>query len=976
MATTKTLSTSPSTLSEEPVDVSATPFSLAKGLHSRRAEYTRKHRIKIKVATWNVAACPGADKDLGKWFLDGEGVDTNFAALNVSENPVLKESDSQTEGDSDTGVRVVGGDAVGIYVLGLQEVVDLGTTKEYVNRAYSDSGPKTKWKAAIEESLPKGYQLIDMEQMIGLMLLIYASPEVASTISNVSTKAIGTGLFGYLGNKGAVSTRFLLGEATSIVFINSHLASGAGSSYLDRRCWDVGQILSKTQFDPVVHAGVEEDEGEKIGDEDFAFWFGDLNFRLDGIPGDDIRRILTLHARGEYGLPEGQEAPPIEGDGVLISKDSEGDGTESNHILISSREPSFDSETTLPDPDDFPEDPSQDPTSLQATLDSLLPHDQLLRVIRQKKLFHEGWREGPITFLPTYKYDVGTVGLFDSSEKQRAPSWCDRILYRTRSDKREYERKVQEKKLSEKKDEEMKSRGMDQDEDVLFSYDPETDGEDHGIAEYDEYDENEDQEEQENGNKEEDSDIVQLEVYTSHQRITSSDHKPITSIFTIEYDAIVPRLKAKVHAEVARDLDRVENEGRPGITVVVDTGNDSPDVTVDFGDLGFLQTESYSVTIANTSGVTASFAFVEKPMADEDEETRGGPAWVTTSFVSPDVTEAGSGQELGKSVTLEPGETILAVLEAQISSVNSLHSLNDNSVKLEDILVLRVEDGRDHFIPVRASWAPTCFGRSIDELIRIPDGGIRKFVQESQVKGSIPYDKEVHCSAPKELFKLTDAIQTLAERCIADEAMLDNAELPKDPGWPFEAKSWTLTPSDHDQLRASVVVALDTNIDIVTALPIELSSAHKLEVVSSVLLLFLASMAGGLVPSNLWAKITTSIPNLASQPPSSWPDTKTQILDILAAAPNHNIAFVFLTATLCRVAGQLSFSPNSGGQSLARRMSFRKGNDDGVKKRRAREKRYAELVGPVACRSVGDGKGTKDKERTVIEMFLRADEGN
>jgi hypothetical protein len=33
------------------------------------------------------------------------------------------------------------------------------------------------------------------------------------------------------------------------------------------------------------------------------------------------------------------------------------------------------------------------------------------------------------------KYDVGSVAMFDTSEKQRGPSWCDRILFRSLQDK-------------------------------------------------------------------------------------------------------------------------------------------------------------------------------------------------------------------------------------------------------------------------------------------------------------------------------------------------------------------------------------------------------------------------------------------------------------------------------------------------------------------------------------------------------------
>lgn len=55
-------------------------------------------------------------------------------------------------------------------------------------------------------------------------------------------------------------------------------------------------------------------------------------------------------------------------------------------------------------------------------------YDQLASNIR-KGLVFKGFQEPPLSFKPTYKYDPGTQD-FDTSHKQRVPSYTDRILYR------------------------------------------------------------------------------------------------------------------------------------------------------------------------------------------------------------------------------------------------------------------------------------------------------------------------------------------------------------------------------------------------------------------------------------------------------------------------------------------------------------------------------------------------------------------
>lgn len=58
----------------------------------------------------------------------------------------------------------------------------------------------------------------------------------------------------------------------------------------------------------------------------------------------------------------------------------------------------------------------------------LQKHDQLLSAIAWKDVF-AGLTESPIAFPPTYKFDPDSDA-YDTSKKQRVPSWTDRVLYK------------------------------------------------------------------------------------------------------------------------------------------------------------------------------------------------------------------------------------------------------------------------------------------------------------------------------------------------------------------------------------------------------------------------------------------------------------------------------------------------------------------------------------------------------------------
>jgi hypothetical protein len=1040
MASSARSSTDQAHIEHDQILTASSPHSLSRAVAARRAEYTRLQKIKIKIGSWNVAACPGTERDLGAWFVDGKGINKNLVGLKIRDGIEQNRSQANIESVADQEQRrtkkestvpkgdegtLVGGEEIGLYVLGLQEVVDLNSAREYIGRVYTDPEPTAKWRKALMNALPAGYSLVTEQQLSGLLLFIFASPTVAPTISSVSTVSVGTGIMGYLGNKGAVTTRLVLGETTRLVFVNSHLASGSDPVHLERRCWDVTQILQRTHFDPISRAGVLDDAGEGIGEEDFAFWFGDLNFRLDGLPGDDIRRLLMLHTKGEYDIASksrkkldaeiGDDDQPI----IIHSVESDSESEEESEPRTSSTFDKADdaSSDSLPDPDDFIQDPSQDPASLQATLDSLLPHDQLRHAQKHKKAFHDGWREGPITFLPTYKYDVGTMGVFDSSEKKRAPSWCDRILFRTRRDKVEYDGKTREEELARIKDEEMKVRGIDQagdDESILFDYNPDEDGDgDVSSTKKDEYNEYDEDGVDGSGpvvTKEGYVDRIHLDVYTSHQRVLSSDHKPLDAIFTLEYEAVVPELKAHVQQEVARELDRAENEGRPTITVVVDHSvSDSLHTQatprrqstggalgIDFGEVGYLRRKLRSLTIANTGQVPATLAFIDRPSVT-GEVDRITPAWLSVCFMGSETEEDESLlKDMKREITLEPGDAVNAALELFIDSIAMVKELNEGKSQLDDVLVLRVTDGRDHFVPIHGSWLQSCLGRSIDQLIRVPQGGVRALLPSRNGSGQlVNRGQEVCWAAPRELFKLTEAIETLIDRVMADSSMLEKAQIPKEPpGWPFDEKIWLLKdPRERERHKCHAFEALDSDMNIIESFPPEIPAIDKMEIIAEILLIFLRSLTDGVVPESLFATLEKDILARGTQQLTNVEEVKTWVLDVLTISPNHNISFVFLTSMLCRLASELypvpklSWKDNSTGSARSSMDTLRRSiswkgkappllSNPIIVHRQAVEKAYADIFkdaiirGPAATIKEKERKVAEDRKREILEAFL------
>lgn len=107
---------------------------------------------------------------------------------------------------------------------------------------------------------------------------------------------------------------------------------------------------------------------------------------------------------------------------------------------------------------------------------------------------------------------------------------------------------------------------------------------------------------------------------------------------------------------------------------------------------------------------------------------------------------------------LIPGEQSRMIDFTVTIDKQTAQALNSGREVLEDVLILRLENSREYYITVRASFARSCFGMSLQEL-----------VLHSQPVRNIPIDPLVRAKhietapstalcVPKELWRVIDAI--------------------------------------------------------------------------------------------------------------------------------------------------------------------------------------------------------------------------
>ena len=417
---------------------------------------------------------------------------------------------------------------------------------------------------------------------------------------------------------------------------------------------------------------------------------------------------------------------------------------------------------------------------------------------------------------------------------------------------------------------------------------------------------------------------------------------------------------------------------------------------VSFGEVRYAMHKQRNFTVANTGRVPATVGFIDRPVGP-GQVAGIAPTWLTLKSEDGVKITANNAKR-----TLQPGDTFSVEIELRILDVHQARAFNEGIEQMEDILVLRVENGRDHFVPLRGIWLESSLGHSISKLIRIPEGGIRKLQRQrpdsSKSNESSTGSDPVKWSAPRELFRLTEAVEDLTIKSVAEWSMVsgDEGQSPweKVAGWPFAEESWISTDSNERSNRlADVCDALDHDSAFDQALPATLSHLQRLESLASFLLLFLEGMPDGVVPEDLWAQIESAMikNEKEKRPGPTEEEQRTWTQEVLSQSPSHSISFILLCAMLDRIVSEVASAHNAlqsekqnqpeiasyiRAGAILRRKTLSK--DPAVAYRQVLVRAMAATFAPLIIRAPVPGKDKEkavleDRKMRIIELFLSKD---
>ncbi|ORX34560.1 Endonuclease/exonuclease/phosphatase [Kockovaella imperatae] len=174
-----------------------------------------------------------------------------------------------------------------------------------------------------------------------------------------------------------------------------------------------------------------------------------------------------------------------------------------------------------------------------------------------------------------------------------------------------------------------------------------------------------------------DTTSVACSSYDLHS-ILWSDHRPVSASFDVNVRVVDEERRREMYLGVERELEKLEEVYRPAIEV--------DETSLDFGDVRVLRRIPREIKLTNTGRVPATFNF--KPPSPDKPICK---AWFWP---------------FPNHGTVKPGESVTLTITAMVDDQHAA-GLSLGNAELNDVLVLRVADGKDTFITLQANFCPT-----------------------------------------------------------------------------------------------------------------------------------------------------------------------------------------------------------------------------------------------------------------------------